>query len=85
LGCKMDLGLARTQLLSAAVEIAASLSHQLMRWSTSQSGAGCAANVFEYLSDVDTVRDERNQAHLARTPPWRFASVSVSPWPPPLP
>jgi hypothetical protein len=29
------LGLARTQLLPAAVEIAASLSHQLMRWSTS--------------------------------------------------
>ena len=35
LGCKMDLGLARTQLLPAAVEIAASLSHQLTRWSTS--------------------------------------------------
>jgi hypothetical protein len=35
LGCKMDLGLARKQLLPAAIEIAASLSHQLTRWCTS--------------------------------------------------
>ena len=35
LGFRMDLGLARTQLLPAAVEIDASLSHQLTRWSTS--------------------------------------------------
>ncbi len=31
----MRLGLARTQLLTAAIDTAASLGHQLTRWSTS--------------------------------------------------
>ena len=45
LGSKMDLGLACTQLLHAAIEIAVGLSHQSTRWSTSKSGAGCAARL----------------------------------------
>ena len=39
----MDLILSRTLLLPAAVEIAASLSHQLTRRRTPSSGAGCSA------------------------------------------
>ena len=36
----MDVGLARTQLLCAAADITASLSHPLTRWSILSSGAG---------------------------------------------
>lgn len=43
LGGKMHLGLVHTQQLPAAMDTAASQSHQLTRWSTSWSGAGCAA------------------------------------------